>query len=447
MSDLIEGTPGPATRTGPPPVKGRWAQLSVLGGAMLVDGTEAGLVTGLFPVIRNALGLTLGSLGVLTAAGKLIGVLAAPLWVWAARRWSRKSVLVLSTGLWGVWGVAAGFSRDFTELLVFVTVLAAGYAAAQPLVSEIIGDLFDPASRGRAVGALYGALSLVGSVLGPLIGQLAGVHDGWRWGLWGVGVLNILFGGVLLLCFRDPGRGAAERQLADLDRAAREPRTKIDLAAVVSLFKIPSFAILLVSRLLSGHLLLSSFAVVYLVDVFGFTTQRAAVVLMPLGIGYLLGTLLGGFLADWATRRSPRHGLPGALQGAQVAFAVLAFLGTQVHYRGIGAYALLFCLMGVAQGVNPSLNRPMVMAVTPPELRATAFTIYVSVFEALAWAAFGLGAGFLGQAVGLRPVFLAVLVVLMLVNGAFLTLLHLPYANDVQRVQRELDLRRRAALA
>ncbi|WP_328952613.1 hypothetical protein [Kitasatospora purpeofusca] len=72
---------------------------------------------------------------------------------------------------------------------------------------------------------------------------------------------------------------------------------------------------------------------------------------------------------------------------------------------------------------------------------------HVSVFEALAWAAFGLGAGFLGQTYGPRPVFLAVLVVLMLVNGAFLTLLHLPYAKDVQRVQDELDLRRRQALA
>ncbi|MFJ9953354.1 MFS transporter [Kitasatospora sp. NPDC091207] len=447
MSDLIEATSGSATRTGSPPVRGRWAQLSLLGGAMLVDGTEAGLVTGLFPVIRQALDLTLGALGVLTAAGKLIGVLAAPLWVWAARRWSRKSVLVLSTGLWGIWGVAAGFSQNFAELLLFVTVLAAGYAAAQPLVSELLGDLFDSASRGRAVGALYGGLALVGSVLGPLIGQLAGVRDGWRWGLWGVGVLNILFGVVLLLCLRDPGRGAAEHQLADLDQATRGTRAKIDLATVASLFRIPSFAILLVSRLLSGHLLLSSFAVVYLVDVFGFTTQRAAVVLMPLGIGYLLGTLSGGFLADWAARRSPRHGLPGALQGAQIAFAVLAFLGTQVHYSGIGTYALLFCLMGVAQGVNPSLNRPMVMAVTPPELRATAFTIYVSVFEAVAWAVFGLGAGFLGQTYGLQPVFLAVLVVLMLANGAFLTLLHLPYANDVQRVQRELDRRRRVALA
>ncbi|MFJ6623358.1 MFS transporter [Kitasatospora sp. NPDC091335] len=446
MPNLIDDTPRGAQQAEPPPVRGRWRQLSILGGAMLVDGTEAGLVTGLFPVIRQSLGLSLGALGILGAAGKLIGVAAAPLWVWAARRWSRKAVLVLTTGLWGVWGVAAGFSQDFTQLLVFLTVLAAGYASAPPLVSEIIGDLFAAQSRGRAVGILYGALALASSVLGPLIGQLAGIPDGWRWGLWGVGLVNILFGLVLLAGFRDPGHGASEHQLADLDRTARETPTTVGLAGVRALLRIPSFVILLVSRLLSGHLLLGSFAVVYLVDVFGFTTQRASVVLMPLGIGYLLGTLLGGFLADWAGRRSPGHGLPAVLQAAQIAFAAFAFLGTQVHYGGLGVYALLFGLMGMAQGVNPGVNRPMVMAVTPPELRATAFTIYLSIFEAVAWAIFSLGAGFLGQHLGLRPVFLTVLVFLMLANAAFLTLLHLPYAKDVERVQRQLDRRREAAL-
>ncbi len=217
-------------------------------------------------------------------------------------------------------------------------------------------------------------------------------------------------------------------------------------AQVLSLLRIRSFLILLVSRLLSGHLLLTSFAVVYLVDVFGFTTQRASLVLLPFGVGYVTGALLGGFLADWAARRSPRHGLPGILQGSQFAFAAFAYLGTQVHYGSIGVYGVLFGLMGIAQGMNPSINRPMIMAVVQPELRATAFTIYVSVFEAIAWAAFGLGAGFVGEAIGLRPVFLTVLVILMLINGAFLTLLHFPYAKDVERVQHALDRRRSEAV-
>ncbi|MFB8029203.1 MULTISPECIES: MFS transporter [unclassified Streptomyces] len=427
-------------------VPGRGRQLTLLGGTMLVDSTEASLVSSLFPLIRQSLGVSLGALGILTAAGKVVGAFTGPFWVWAAQRWSRKSVLVLATGLWGVWGVAAGFSQNFTQLLVLYTILAAGYAAAHPIVSELIGDLFAGSSRGRAVGVVYGAISLVSALIGPLKGQLAGVDEGWRWGLWGVGAFNIALGLCLWIWFRDPGRGAAEEQLAGLDRETLDRHAKLTRAKVLSLLGIRSFVILLVSRLLSGHLLVGTFGVVYLVDVYGFSTQKAAIVLLPFGVGYFLGTLLGGFAADRVARRSPRRGLVAILQAAQFAFALFAFLGTQFDYGNIAVFCVFFALIGAAQGVNPSVNRPMVMAITPPELRGAAFALYVSVFEAIAWAAFGLGAGFLGDAVGLRTVFLWVLVILMLVNGAFLTLLYRPYADDVARVQRELSARREEAL-
>ncbi|WP_420036405.1 MFS transporter [Streptomyces sp. cg28] len=423
-------------------VTGRWRQLSLLGGTMLVDSTEASLVSSLFPLIRQSLGVSLGALGVLTAASKVVGAFTGPFWVWAAQRWSRKSVLVVATGLWGVWGVAAGFSRNFAQLLVLYTVLAAGYAAAHPIISELIGDLFGGSSRGRAVGVVYGAVSLVSAGVGPLKGQLAGVDDGWRWGLWGIGTFNILLGAALWIWFRDPGRGAAEEQLADLDRATRDAHAKLTRTKALSLLRIRSLVLLLVSRLLSGHLLVGTFGVVFLVDEYGFSTQKASFVLLPFGIGYFLGTLLGGVAADRATRRSPRHGPVAVLQAAQFVFALVAFFGTQFDYGSIAVFSVFFALMGATQGVNPSINRPMVMAITPPELRGAAFALYVSVFEALAWAAFSLGAGFLGDAIGLRSVFLWTLVILMLVNGAFLTLLYRPYADDVARVQNELRARR-----
>ncbi|WP_329624869.1 MFS transporter [Streptomyces sp. NBC_01255] len=434
-----------ATAT-PVQVKGRWRQLSLLGGTMLVDSTEASLVSSLFPLIRQSLGVSLGALGILTAAGKIAGAFTAPFWVWAAQRWSRKSVLVVATGLWGVWGVAAGFSQNFTQLLILYTILAAGYAAANPIITEITGDLFGSSSRGRAIGLVYGTISLVGAVIGPLKGQLAGVDEGWRWGLWGVGGFNVLLGIALLIWFRDPGRGAAEQQLADLDRTAREAVSKLTWAKVFSLLKIRSLVILLVSRLLSGHLLVATFGVVFLVDVHGFSTQLASVVILPFGVGYFLGTLLGGVAVDRVSRRNPRSGPVAVLQAAQFAFAVFAFFGTQFHYSSILVFGTFFALMGAAQGMNPSINRPMVMAITPPELRGAAFALYVSIAEAIAWAGYSLGAGFLADAVGLRVVFLWVLVVLMLVNGLFLTLLYRPYAADTARAKQELDTRRESAL-
>ncbi|MFG2525254.1 MFS transporter [Streptomyces sp. NPDC048527] len=438
----VVGSPGT-----PVQVKGRWRQLSLLGGTMLVDSTEASLVSSLFPLIRQSLGVSLGALGTLTAASKIVGVFTGPFWVWAAQRWSRKSVLVVATGLWGLWGVAAGFSQNFTQLLVLYTVLAAGYAAANPIITELIGDLFGSSSRGRAIGFVYGAISLAGAVIGPLKGQLAGVDEGWRWGLWGIGGFNILLGIALLIWFRDPGRGASEQQLADLDRTTREAVSKLSWDKAFSLLKIRSLVILLVSRLLSGHLLVGTFGVVFLVDVYDFSTQRASLVILPFGVGYFLGTLLGGFAVDRVSRRNPRSGPVAVLQAAQFVFAVFAYFGTQFRYDSILVFGALFALIGTAQGMNPSINRPMVMAITPPELRGAAFALYASIAEAIAWAGYSLGAGFLADTVGLRVVFLWVLVVLMLVNGLFLTLLYRPYAVDTARVQEELDTRRRDVLA
>ncbi len=49
--------------------------------------------------------------------------------------------------------------------------------------------------------------------------------------------------------------------------------------------------------------------------------------------------------------------------------------------------------------------------------------------------------GFLGERFGLQPVFLAVLVVLMLVNALFIFTLYKPYPRDVEKVKETLAAR------
>ncbi|WP_146063569.1 hypothetical protein [Streptomyces sp. SM11] len=101
------------------------------------------------------------------------------------------------------------------------------------------------------------------------------------------------------------------------------------------LFRIPSLVILLVSRLPSGHLLAAAFGVIFLVDVYWFSTQVASVVLFPMGIGFFTGTVLGGFLTDWTVRRNRRNGPVAILQTAQFTFAIIAYLGTQIDWVGM----------------------------------------------------------------------------------------------------------------
>ena len=456
MSNDVETSSAPAPRPAAEVTPTKSAQgggvprrktnLFILGGGMIADGGEGSLATTLFPVIAAALGLATSALGILAASGRLVGVVAGPLWVLLAKRFGRKPILAISVGFWGAWGFAAGMSQNFAQLLIFYVVMAAGAVAAHAIVPEVIGDSFEDRKRGRVVGWLYGGVAAASSLLAPLIGQLANVQDGWRYGFFVFGALNVVFGLLVLLFYKDPGTGASEEQLEGFSQAERDAASKITWAKVRSLLTIRSYLILLVSRLLSSHLLLAAFGVVLLVQAYGFDTALAATVMAPFGIGYLLGTIIGGFVSDLLNRLSPNYGRTAMLQGAQVLFAVIAFFTTQVAYGGILPYLVLFGLCGLAQGLNPGINRPMVMSVVPPELRAAAFAIFVSIIEALGFAIYTLTAGFLADSVGLPAVMLWLVCGIMLLNAVWLTVLYRPFKKDRLALEAELDRRREVIL-
>ncbi|MGI5471728.1 MFS transporter [Streptomyces sp. CA-132043] len=411
----------------------RWRQLAVLSPTVLTDNSETSVVSTLFASIRQTLGIALGALGTLQAVSRVVGMVCGPLWVLLTRRWGRKAVLVIS-GVWMAAAMAAcALAQNFPQLLVLYGLAAVGAAAGQPVIHEIIGDLFDEGARGRAVGWLYGGVTLAGSLLTPVIAQVAGAPHGWRTGFLVIAAIMLAAALLVLCAYRDPGTGAAD----GLDARAAATSHRITRAQLARLFTVPTFVLMVVQRLLSGHLLAATFGIVFLVDAYGFSTQAAALITLPSGLGYLLGTVAGGIVTDRVQRAHPWHGRIVLLQLAQILYAVVAFLGTQHDWGGIGVFAAFFGVMAFFQGVNPGINRPLVMAVVPPELRGAAFAVLISIAEAVAYAVFALGAGALGEAIGLKAVFFWVLVVLMVVNGAFCGLLHRTYPADVRAVQQE----------
>lgn len=420
----------------------RKTNLVILGGSMIADGGEGSMATTLFPVIAAALGLATSALGVLAAVGRIVGVVAGPAWVFLSKKIGRKWVLAIATGFWGVWGVAAGLAQDFTQLLVLYGIMAAGTAAAHVLVPEVIGDSFEDKKRGRVVGWVYGGTAAVASLMAPLIGSLANVENGWRYGFFFFGALNVVFGLLIIAFYKDPGTGGGEEQLKTFSKEEREAASKITWPKVRHLLTIKSYLILLVSRLLSSHLLLSVFGVTMLVQEFGFDVALAATVMAPFGIGFLVGNVGGGLLSDWLNKVSVNYGRIAMLQSAQFLFAVFAFFATQSAFEGITPYLVLFGLCGVAQGLNPGVNRPLVMAIVPPELRGAAFAIFVSIVESTGFAVYSVVGGMLAGTIGLQGVMLWLVVGIMTVNGLFLTLLYRPFKKDRLALEAELGARR-----
>ncbi|MFF8717495.1 MFS transporter [Streptomyces sp. NPDC015184] len=431
-------SPPPAAGQGKP---GRRRQLFLLSAANSADSGEQSVISVMFPAMRAALDLPLAALGVLGATAKLVGVVFGPLWVSIAQRVPRTYVLAGCSGLWGVWTVAAGFAQNYTQLLVMSTIVAAGVAGGGPLVSGILGDLFDDKSRGRAAGFLFGSAALFTGLLGPLLGQLSRFEDGWRYGFLTVGVLQILAGLALIVFFKDPGIGAAEPQLASLDGAVRVQRTRaFDRASVRRLLRIRSFPLICAQRLLGSQFILLAFGVVFLVDVRRFSNASASLVTLPAAVSYFCGTLAGGVLADRAHRRFPRTGRIAILQTSYLMYGAVAFVATQIVWSSLAVYAVLFSLLGALQGMQPSVNRPIIMSVVPPELRSAAFALFLAI-ESVAWAAITVLVGHLGDSIGLQGAFLWSLVVIVLAGGLFASLLYRPYAHDLAVLRHELDCR------
>lgn len=420
----------------------RWRNLGLITGGSVIDSGDTSVVPTLFPTLQGVFHVPLSALGNLTALGKIVGVVSGPVIVYLARRTNRKVVLAIFSGLWGGWSILAALSQNYTQLLIMLLIAMAGYAGASPITNELFSDLFGDRRRGRVAGYFYGITSLAGSGVGAAIGQLSKIDNGWRYGLAGAGVIAMLFGLAIVTFFRDPGVGAAEPELSHLSRAQRDAESKITWTRIVQLAKTRSFVLMMIQRLLSGHLLIQTFGVTFLVQVRHFHNATAALVTLPFGIGYFCAAVFLSRLTDRIHLRYPRFGRIGGLQAAQLGFAVVAFIATQFDWgSAIGVYIVFWLLMGGLQGINPSINRPIVMSVVSPELRGAAFAIMLSIFETAGWAVFNFLGGKLGDAIGLQHTFLWILVILMIINAAFVTLLYRPYARESAAIRELLAQR------
>jgi predicted MFS family arabinose efflux permease len=283
-------------------------------------------------------------------------------------------------------------------------------------------------------------------VVTPVIALFLGITNGWRWAMWAIAAVCVVVAILVLALYRDPGIGSSEKQLADLSESRRENQ-KVTWGSVMGLFRIPSYTVMMISRLLSGHLLIIIFGVQFLVTERGINNAAAVLVALPYSIGYLISTLSIGYILPVLDRIMGPRARVLVLQFAQVAFAIAAYFATQIVYTDNAAYAVLWGVMGLFVGLNPPVNRPIVSTVVLPELRGQAFAVWLTVFETIGWALFAIVAGQLAATIGLTQVFLYVLVGLMLVNAAFLTILYWTYPRDVLRMERTLEQRRQDALS
>jgi EmrB/QacA subfamily drug resistance transporter len=156
----------------------RRATLGVLLGIFLaaVDGT----------IVSTAMPTVVGALGGLQyyswafAAYMLFAAVSMPLYGRLADIYGRKKLFYVGVACFLVGSVLCGLARNMLQLVAFRSVQGVGAGAMFAIPYTILGVVYPPDQRGKAIG-LGSSVWGISSVLGPILGFAVVETLGWRW--------------------------------------------------------------------------------------------------------------------------------------------------------------------------------------------------------------------------------------------------------------------------
>lgn len=357
----------------PPRGQARFA-FSVLLTINILNYADRSVLSAVLPKIQSDLHLSNSELGLLGSSFLLIYAIATlPLGVWADRS-TRKNIVALCVAIWSVATTLAGITRNFLQLFAMRSVLGIGEAGYAPASLSMLGDYFPKERRGRIM-ALWSIGNLIGTAIGLILGGLVADAFGWRWAFYIVGIPGLITA-FLIWRASEPARGAFDNEGEENEISTTHGSIGKDFGDVIQqLFKIPTYWILLGAFVFSFFTIGSaSFWIpTYFVRAFSLSVGQASTISgAVLAGGSLVGTLLGGWLADYMQQRRPE----GRLIVATFAFltgAPLTFIALSIH--SIIPFTAVFILAIIALSLCLGPLNAVLQDIIKPEIRATAIGI------------------------------------------------------------------------
>jgi len=110
----------------------------------------------------------------------LASAASMPIWGKLSDAFGRRRFYMVGMVVFVLGSALCGQSRNMTELVAFRAVQGLGAGAMLPITQAILGDLFPPAQRARWTGVLMSVFGFA-TIVGPLLGGYLTDHVGWRW--------------------------------------------------------------------------------------------------------------------------------------------------------------------------------------------------------------------------------------------------------------------------
>jgi MFS family permease len=324
------------------------------------------------PKIQADMGLTPLQEGLLGSSFLLVYALATlPLGVWADRS-IRKNIVALCVGIWSIATVLAGFTRNFLQLFSVRAVLGIGEAGYAPASLSLLGDFFSKEKRGRIL-SYWSAGTLIGAALGFTLGGFVADAFSWRYAFFVVGIPGMI---AAFLAWRmlEPARGAFDNAESSTNEANTVHGTigKDFSGSVKKLRRVSTYWTLVAALVFSFFTIggTSFWLPTYFVDTFHLSVGRAGLISGAVLVGSgLIGTVAGGWLADFAQRRRPEGRLLVASLGFLVG-APLVLVALFIH--SLPLFISVFIIAAISLNFCTGPLNAVIQDVVHPALRATA---------------------------------------------------------------------------
>jgi predicted MFS family arabinose efflux permease len=292
-----------------------------------------------------------------------------------SERFNRGRLLACCLAFWSAATLLCSTATSFIQIAAFRAGVGLGEGGANPISHSLVADTFSVKQRGFAMSVLSAAIPM-GFVVAPLTIGFVAHEFGWRAAFLAAGIPGLILAPLTWLTMREPRHSRAAvphngRFFADLGWLFRNRAfTWVFLAATFNGIGIHGVGL---------------FTTSYLLREYELNIAQAGTILSIAGAMGLLGTFIGGYLADkFADDRGRSYVLVPAV-GAGLSFVAFA-LAFRTGSIAIGVGLILFG--NIVTDLKNGPNWAAVQNIVPSTMRTTAAAIFF-----IAATVFGTGLG------------------------------------------------------
>ena len=267
-----------------------------------------------------------------------------------------------------------GFAQNFAQLALARIGVGVGEAGCTPAAHSLIADSVPPEKRSSAI-AFFGLGIPIGGLLGLIIGGIVNDQYGWRIALMLVGMPGIVLAFLLPLIIRDPRRCADSAHFNTADSPVKAKLSIKD--AVREVFASKAYLYVFIAASFTAFLSYGKglWTISFFIRSHGLSTTEAGLAMaVALGISGIIGTWLGGKMADVFGKRDKRHILTLPATGMAIAAPIL-FAGYWAEDWRIAVALLILPTILNSAYYGPAYG--CVQGLVRPEARAIAASLVV----------------------------------------------------------------------